>query len=109
MFAAGIGCFVLASLLCAVAQTPGEMIAARGFQGLAEQGAASGINNVVARAATLVAVAALGRVAVVAYGPGQPGYGLPATSPEHLAATGSAFAWMSGIAAVSVPPVRRPS
>lgn len=74
-------------------------IAVMAEAGEAEQGAASGINNVVARVATLVAVAALGRVAAVGYGTGLPGFGLPGSTPDHLAATGTAFAWMAGIAA----------
>ncbi len=67
----------------------------------AEQGAASGINNVAARAATLVAVVVLGRIAAIGYGdigPAQPGFGLAATGPAHLDATGTAFAWMTGVA-----------
>lgn len=69
----------------------------------AEQGAASGINNVMARAATLVAVALLGRIAAVAYGepgPGLPGFGLTSETPAHVAANGTAFAWMAGVAAI---------
>ncbi|MGL6208479.1 MAG: MFS transporter [Paracoccaceae bacterium] len=68
-----------------------------------EQGAASGINNVMARAATLVAVALMGRIASEVYGdtgPGMPGFGLTATTPEHVAATGVAFAWLAGVATV---------
>lgn len=69
----------------------------------AEQGAASGINNVMARAATLVGVALLGRIAGLAYGeagPGMPGFGVQSSTPAHVAATGAAFAWMAGVAAV---------
>ena len=80
---------VVAPLTIAVMREAGE----------AEQGAASGINNVVARAATLVAVALLGRVAAEAYGPGLPGFGLTSDTPAHLAATAAGFAWIAGLAA----------
>lgn len=73
-------------------------IAVMAEAGEAEQGAASGINNAVARAATLVAVAMLGRIAAAGYGPAGPdlpGFGLPGASPAHIAATGVAFSHLA--------------
>lgn len=90
MVLAGIGLgLVVAPLTAAVMQGAEE----------GEQGAASGINNAVARVAGLIAVALLGRIAAAAYGEGAPGFGVAGTGPAHLAATGAAFGRVALIAA----------
>lgn len=69
-----------------------------------EQGAASGINNAVARVASLVAVALMGGVAAAAYARAGGTASFAATdviTPAHLAATASGFAAVAWIAAAA--------
>jgi len=85
-----VPCAALAGLGLGLVVAPLTAAAMQGAED-GEQGAASGINNAVARVAGLVAVALLGRMAATAYGPGAPGFGVAGDSAAHLAATGAAF------------------
>lgn len=103
---AGLGLgLVVAPLTAAAMQGAGD----------GEQGAASGINNAVARVAGLVAIALQGRIAAAAYGAAAPGFGVTGDTPAHLAATGAAFgavaltaSLMAALAAVLALMVARP-
>jgi EmrB/QacA subfamily drug resistance transporter len=86
---AGLG-LAIAPLTAAAMQGAGD----------GEQGAASGINNAVARVAGLMAVALLGRIAAAAYGPAAPGFGVTGDTAAHLAATGAAFGRVALIASL---------
>lgn len=106
MVLAGIGLgLVVAPLTAAVMQSAQEE----------EQGAASGVNNAVARVAGLIAVALLGRLAAAAYGTNGPGFGAAGDSAAHIAASGAAFgqvaligATMAGIAGLLALTTGRP-
>ncbi|RYI07401.1 MAG: MFS transporter, partial [Acetobacteraceae bacterium] len=109
-----VPCFALAGVGLGLAVAPLTAAAMQGAED-GEQGAASGVNNAVARVAGLIAVALLGRMAASAYGSGTPGFGLTGTTAEHLAATGAAFSTvalsaslMAALAAVLALMVGRP-
>jgi len=106
MVLAGIGLgLVVGPLTAAVMQSAEEE----------EQGAASGVNNAVARVAGLIAVALLGRLAAAAYGADGPGFGAAGDSAAHIAASGAAFgqvaligATMAGLAGLLALTTGRP-
>ncbi len=94
-----VPCTALAGLGLGLVVAPLTAAAMQGAED-GEQGAASGVNNAVARVAGLIAIALQGRVAAAAYGPGAPGFGLPGDSAAHLAATGAAFGTVALIASL---------
>ena len=93
-----VPCMVLAGVGLGLVVAPLTAAVMQGAD-LSEKGAASGINNAVARVAALIAVALLGRMAAWAYGPEGPGFGAVGTGAAHLAASGAGFATVTGIAA----------
>lgn len=94
-----VPCTALAGLGLGLVVAPLTAAAMQGAED-SEQGAASGINNAVARVAGLIAVALQGRIAASAYGDGAPGFGVAGDSPAHLAATGAAFGTVALVASV---------
>jgi len=100
-FAHTVPLMVLAGFGLALVVAP-LTVAIMAYASDAEQGAASGINNAVARVSGLIAVALMGSVARWSYGavtPDLPGFGLPGASPAHIAATSAAFAHIAALAA----------
>ena len=68
-----------------------------------EQGAASGINNAVARASGLISVSLMALIARASYGAKSathPGFGLPGGTAQHIADTSTAFSHIAALAAV---------
>ncbi|MEO6300666.1 MAG: MFS transporter, partial [Paracoccaceae bacterium] len=93
MFVVGFGLALLvAPLTAAVMANAAE----------SEQGAASGINNAMARVAGLIGVALMGRIAAWSYGEitgSRLGFGLKGTDPAHVLATSTAFAHIAAFSA----------
>ncbi|MBL9074866.1 MAG: MFS transporter [Tabrizicola sp.] len=109
-----VPCTALAGLGLGLVVAPLTAAAMQGAED-GEQGAASGVNNAVARVAGLIAIALQGRIAATAYGTGAPGFGITGDTPAHLAATGAAFgavaltaSLMAALAAVLALLVARP-
>jgi EmrB/QacA subfamily drug resistance transporter len=98
-WARAVPCMMLAGLGMALVVAPLTVFVMAAVDD-GDQGAASGINNAVARVASMIAVAMMGTVAAWAYGTSEPGFGLTASTAEHLAATARAFGAVAGIAAL---------
>lgn len=96
-----VPCMVVVGLGMALVVAP-LTAAVMAYATEAEQGAASGINNAVARVASLIAVALMGSLARWSYGPvtpGLPGFGLPGQSAAHIAATSASFGHIAALSA----------
>lgn len=94
-----IPCMVVAGIGLGLMVAP-LTVAVMAAAGDAEQGAASGINNAVARVASLVAIAVMGTIATWSYGAGMPGFGLSDNGTAHVVASQKAFATIAAIAAI---------